>query len=127
MKNRQKNLIYWAVAILVVGGIIGALVYQANQPGAFDNLAKCMEKKGVKFFGAYWCPACNNQKRIFGNSEKYLPYIECSDPGQRNQNETCSTAGIEQYPTWEFPGGERSVGIMTPEELSEKTDCPIVL
>ena len=125
MKNRQKNLLYWGIAISVVVGAIGGLVLYSNQPGALDELAKCLDEKGATFFGAYWCPACNKQKTTFGRSAQYLPYTECSDPGTRNQNELCASAGIKSYPTWEFVDGERTVGVLSPQELSEKTSCPL--
>ena len=123
MKNRQKNLLYWGIAILVIVGLVGGLIYYSSQPGALDELAKCLKEKGTTFYGAYWCPACNKQKLAFGSSAQYLPYAECSDPGTRNQNELCATAGIESYPTWEFSGGERIVGVLSPSDLAEKTGC----
>jgi len=125
MKNRQKNILYWGIAVLVVVSAVGGLVYYSNQPGPLDGLAKCLKDKGTIFYGAYWCPVCNKQKTAFGRSAQYLPYTECSDPGTRNQNELCSTAGIESYPTWEFAGGERLTGVLSPEKLAEKTSCAL--
>ena len=123
MKNKQKNLLYWGVAILVIATITGGAIYFSNQPGPLDNFAKCLKDKGAIFYGAYWCPACNKQKSTFGRSAQYLPYTECSDPNTKNQNELCSNAGIKSYPTWEFEDGERITGVLSPAELSEKTGC----
>ena len=125
MKNKQKNLLYWGIAVLVVVLIIGGLVLYSNQPGPLDQFAKCLKDKGATFYGAYWCPACNKQKTIFGRSTQYLPYAECSNPGARDQNELCIAAKIEAYPTWEFEGGERITGVLSPEKLSEKTGCAL--
>ena len=125
MKNRQKNLLYWGIAILVVAGIVGGLIYYANQPAPLDELAKCLGEKGATFYGAYWCPVCNKQKTTFGRSAQYLPYTECSDPGTRNQNELCANAKIEAYPTWEFANGERMTGALSLTQLSEKTGCAL--
>jgi len=125
MKNRQKTFLYWGIAIFAVVSVIGGFVYYSNLPGELDELAKCLGDKGATFFGAYWCPACNQQKTLFGRSVQYLPYAECSDPGTRNQNERCIEAGIERYPTWEFANGERLEGVLTPSQLAEKTSCPL--
>lgn len=69
----------------------------------YDSLAKCLSDKGVKMYGAYWCPHCQNQKKAFGDSFKYINYIECAD-GQNGQTQICKDNGITGYPTWEFPG-----------------------
>lgn len=70
----------------------------------YDSFAKCLTEKGVKMYGAYWCGHCANQKKAFGESFKYVNYIECADENNRNiQLEVCVKAGIEGYPTWEFP------------------------
>lgn len=125
MKNRQKTLLYWGIATLVVASMVGAIIYYSNLPGELDELAKCLKDKGATFYGTYWCPACNQQKTAFGRSAQYLPYAECSDPGSKSQNALCSGLGIQRYPTWEFADGERLEGVLTPSELSEKTSCPL--
>lgn len=68
----------------------------------YDNFAKCLTEKGVKMYGAYWCSHCQNQKKAFGDSFKYVTYIECADPNSQGQLEVCTKAGITGYPTWEF-------------------------
>ena len=29
-------------------------------------------------YGAYWCPHCQAQKKVFGESFQYVPYVECT-------------------------------------------------
>ncbi|MEX2054392.1 MAG: hypothetical protein WD883_02530 [Candidatus Colwellbacteria bacterium] len=125
MKNRQKVALYWAVAIVAVVGIIGGLVFYSNQPGPLDTFAKCLGEQGASFYGAYWCPACNEQKNMFSRSQQHLPYIECSDPGTRTQNQTCAEADIQAYPTWELASGERIEGVIPLEQLAALTTCEL--
>jgi len=125
MKNKQKTIIYWVVALVAAAGIIGALVFYSNQPGPLDAFATCLGDQGATFYGAYWCPACNQQKTLFGKSQQYLPYTECSEPGTRAQNETCIAAGIERYPTWEFAGGQRIEGVIPLDGLAQLTTCEL--
>ncbi|MDP3953733.1 MAG: hypothetical protein Q8P99_02855 [bacterium] len=125
MKNKQKVALYWAIAIVIVASVIGALVFYSNQPGPLDTFAKCLGDQESTFYGAYWCPACNQQKTLFGKSQQHLPYVECSEPGSRDQNETCIEAGIQAYPTWEFANGERIEGVLSPEQLAQLTTCQL--
>ena len=127
MKN--KTIIY-VLSIAVLAIIIAGILSFFNEtvdtgPGKYDTLATCMKEKGVKFYGAFWCPHCRDQKKLFGNSAKLLPYVECSTPDASGQTQICIDAKIESYPTWEFADGTRQSGDMTPEELASKTQCPL--
>ena len=122
---QKKNILTW---IIIVGAIvlsIGLLVYQNLKPGQYDEFAKCLKDKGAIFWGAFWCPHCQNQKKIFGNSAKLLPYVECSLPSGKSQTQECTDKEIKGYPTWEFADGSREVRVMSPKELAEKTGCAI--
>jgi glutaredoxin len=127
--NLKKNsglLITLGAIVLVVGGLVFLSNRTANAPGQFDGLAQCLTEKGVKFYGASWCPHCAEQKRMFGNSMKYVDYVECALPdNQRGQTKACDDAGIESYPTWTFPGGERVTGEQLPQVLAEKAGCSV--
>lgn len=101
-------------------------VASSNEPGKLDAFATCLKDAGVKFYGAFWCPHCQEQKKLFGSSEKLLPYIECSTPDSQGQTTICKEQKIEGYPTWEFSDGTRQSGEMTLEQLSEKSQCPLV-
>lgn len=117
--------VFWAVlAVLIVGGF-GASMYLKTLPGKYDTLAQCLSEKGAKFYGAFWCPHCQEQKRFFGNSAKLLPYIECSLPDGKTQTQECIDKKIVQYPTWIFADGSTLVGERQPKELAEKTGCAL--
>ena len=74
-------------------------------------------------YGAYWCPHCINQKKSFGDSWKYVNYIECSLPGGQGQTEICQQAGITGYPTWEFQDGSRLSGEVPFPVLMQRSGC----
>ena len=95
----------------------------SSGPGQYDALATCLKDKGAKFYGAFWCPHCAEQKKIFGNSVKLLPYVECSTPDAVGQTQACIDAKIESYPTWVFPDGSRLSGAIYPDELAKKAGC----
>lgn len=90
----------------------------------YDTFAQCLTDAGAKFYGAYWCPHCQAQKKLFENSTK-LPYIECSTPNGQSQTQVCIDAKITGYPTWDFADGSRADGQQTFEQLAEKTNCPL--
>src|SRR3989344_4718659 len=65
-------------------------------------------------------------KKKFGESFRYMNYVECDPRGDNEQSELCIEKGIEFYATFEFNGDpdSRLVGKPTFQELSEKTGCP---
>ncbi|RMF43264.1 MAG: hypothetical protein D6753_05665, partial [Planctomycetota bacterium] len=42
--------------------------------------AKALTDSGTRFFGAAWCPFCTQQKELFEDGGKYLPFIEVTNP-----------------------------------------------
>ena len=128
MTHSQKTLaaIVGSV-VIVVGGIIALTRYQApTVAGQYDTLASCLTSKGVKFYGASWCPHCAEQKRILGASMSKINYVECALPGnQQGQTQVCKDAKIDTYPTWEFADGTRVSGVQQPQALADKSGCTV--
>jgi hypothetical protein len=88
------------------------------------ELADHLRASKVKFFGAYWCPHCQQQKTAFGASAKRLPYVECSPNGQRGAPATeCIGAGIKNYPTW-IINERRLERVLSPRLLARYTGFP---
>jgi hypothetical protein len=126
MKKYAGLLVALAAVVVVIGGLVFLSKRESSKPGQYDKLAQCLTEKGVKFYGASWCPHCAEQKRKFGNSMKYVTYVECALPGnQRGQTKACDDAKIEGYPTWVFPDDSRLSGEQLPKALGEKAGCSI--
>lgn len=102
------------------GGINGAHTVAS---GELDGFAQCLTDNGVTMYGAYWCPHCQEQKKLFGASWDIVNYVECSLPNRGGQTEACINAGIESYPTWEFADGTRQSGRLSLDQLAQKTGC----
>lgn len=114
----------------IIAGVVFALlilvfVVLPSMPGPSDDFAKCLSDSGAKIYGAFWCSHCKDQKNMFGSSWKHVNYVECSTPDGKGQTEICIAEGIRSYPTWEFPDGERDSGVISFQELSEKTGCTL--
>ena len=100
-------------------GIVGKA--PAAEDPVLRSLAVHLADKGVKMYGADWCPHCQDQKALFGAAAKRLPYVECSMGSQSaGQTSECRTARINTYPTWEI-AGKRYEEILTPLRLAELT------
>ncbi|GIU68879.1 MAG: hypothetical protein KatS3mg002_0115 [Candidatus Woesearchaeota archaeon] len=98
---------------------------QSKEETNLDDFAKCLTEKGAKMYGAYWCPHCNNQKEMFGDSVKYITYVECAVEGQPQvQTPECIAERIAGYPTW-IINGERYPGEQTLQTLSKLTGCKL--
>lgn len=120
------KLTWLIVSVLFIAGVVW-LIMAPTKPGKLDSFATCIKDSGAKFYGAFWCPHCQNQKAMFGSSAKLLPYIECSTPDGKGQLSICREAGVEGYPTWEFVTASttRESGELSLETLSELTSCPL--
>ncbi len=126
MKKYTSLIVTLAAIVLVVGALVYLNRKQGSTPGQYDKLAQCLTQKGVKFYGASWCPHCAEQKRIFGASMKYVDYVECAVPGDNSQQtQVCIDNKIASYPTWVFPDGTRVTGEQQPKALADKVGCPL--
>ncbi|MBI2610988.1 hypothetical protein HYW60_03585 [Candidatus Kaiserbacteria bacterium] len=122
---RKGALIFWGIILLLVVAAIGVSLFSKTGPGNLDSFAQCLKDKGAVFYGAFWCPHCQNTKNMFGASAKLLPYVECSTPDGKSQLQACVDKKIENYPTWEFADGSRLTGERTLQELADKTGCTL--
>ncbi len=122
----KKSYIVYAVILLLIAGLFYWSYWNSKQPGKYDEFAKCLTEKGVKFYGAYWCPRCADQKKLFGNSMQYIDYIECAIPGGDKgvQTAICQKEKIESYPTWEI-NGQKTIGVLQLSYLASVTGCNI--
>ncbi len=83
------------------------------------SLAEHLANTEAKFYGASWCPHCNDQKELFGSSSKRIPYVECSPGGPRAPQATvCRDKDIKSYPTW-IINGERLSGTQSLDTLAQ--------
>ena len=116
-----------AVAILVLHG--NYVAPEAEPVGPEDPtvraLAEHLTDEGVLFYGASWCPHCQEQKRLFGASASRLPYIECGAGGPNApQAPSCSAAGVQTYPTWVIKGRATVGQVLSLAQLADATGFP---
>jgi len=122
----RSNRIFIYAALVALAFGVAYLVNHRNEH-KYDGFARCLGDRGVKMYGAYWCPHCQDQKEKFGASFKSVPYIECGVQGDTHaQSQACKDADVKHYPTWQFPPmGERVERIFTLEELADRTGCAL--
>lgn len=122
----MKKQILIVLAVLVV--VLGVAVFfsqKSSAPGQYDTFATCIKDSGAKFYGAFWCPHCREQKAMFGSSVKLLPYVECSTPDGQSQTAVCKEKEIKSYPTWTFANGETGNGTLDFKALASSTGCAL--
>jgi glutaredoxin len=87
-------------------------------------LARHLKQVGAVMYGAYWCPHCQDQKRLFGEkAAQIINYVECSPNGPNApQAEACQAKEIRSYPTWEINGQLQEPGVIRLEQLAELTN-----
>jgi hypothetical protein len=118
----RKMLTWAAIGVVVVGGYL-ALYYRNNHH--YDAFAKCLSSKQAKMYGLYWCPHCIDQKEKFGKSFQYVPYVECAIKDSREMAPECTQAGVKLFPSWQFGSNPPKEGILSLEELGDKTGCSL--
>lgn len=83
------------------------------------ELAKHLTSRGIKMYGAFWCPHCFEQKQLFGQEAfKEIIYIECDPSGKNPQTQVCVDAKIESFPSWEIKG-KIEPGVKLLDELAQ--------
>jgi uncharacterized membrane protein/glutaredoxin len=115
-----------AVVILLLHLSYSSPVAESQGPEdpATQALAEHLSQQGVLFYGAYWCPHCQEQKRLFGPSAHRLPYIECGPGGPSAPSApSCRAAGISTYPTWVIHGRARAE-VLNLQQLANLTGFP---
>jgi len=117
----------WIVIVLVAlgGGWGGYYYFSYRKVSTLDGFAKCLNSKGARMYGAWWCPHCADQKEAFGYAFQYVNYTECSPQGQRTETDQCKQAGIKHFPTWHFADGSNTEGVLPLTQLSQKTGCKL--
>ncbi len=122
-----------AVAAVVLVGVGGYALLGGGGDGPtgditeedLNDFAQCLAENDATFYGAYWCPHCNQQKAVFGDAMQHVDYVECSPDGQEAPRaEICDEKQIESYPTW-IIDGERHTGVQSLQELAGATGCEL--
>jgi uncharacterized membrane protein/Zn ribbon nucleic-acid-binding protein len=114
-------LVAGLVMLAMHGNTRAPIVPVEGEDPYLAGLAAALSDSGARFYGASWCPHCNEQKAMFGLSAERLPYVECSPGGrQAPASRTCVAAGVRSYPTWVFGDGERVVSVFSPSELADR-------
>ena len=116
----SKIILSIILGFLLTSGIVFFLLSGDKSNAALDEFSRCLAEKKVTMYGADWCPHCQNEKKAFGSSFKFIPYIECPEDPKR-----CLAAGISGYPTWIFSDGRRLEGEQGVEKLSQESGCPL--
>lgn len=114
----------WTVNRLTIAVAVAAALFvwqndllQPENP-RLQALAIHLDESGAKFYGAFWCPACQQQKRLFGASADRLPYVECNPHGRgQGLAEACVVDRVSSFPTWIIEG-RRYEGVIEPETLA---------
>jgi glutaredoxin len=82
-------------------------------------LVEYLAANDVKFYGAYWCSHCQEQKSLFGAAAAAkLPYIECAADGENSQRQLCKDKDIKYFPTWVI-GGKYFTGTKDLKEIAK--------
>lgn len=120
-RRRLASVVPGALAAAVLVPLGAAFIYAMPAGGGsgFEGaLARHLREKGAVMYGAYWCPHCTEQKALFGDAAKDLPYVECAKDGINARPDLCEQAGVKSFPTWVM-GTERREGTQSLQALAD--------
>jgi hypothetical protein len=118
----NKNIFLLIIGLLILG-TIATILLKSNggiPSTKYDAFAQCLASKNLTMYGAVWCSHCKAEKARFGDSFKYVPYVECTE-----KPDECLAKGVEGYPTWIDANGVKYVGEQGLEKLSEISSCQL--
>ena len=116
--NFRKYVLLSMVGLIVV--FLSMTVYSySQQPGEYDDFAKCLTESEAVVYGNDFCSYTGKQLNYFGKSDKYLNYVKCA-----SNQELCDEKGVTLTPTWEI-NGSMYKSVQTFEKLSGLTGCEI--
>lgn len=113
--------------ILGIGVFILAVLFVAKialtggpveNPG-LDSFAQCLTDSGLVMYGTEWCSYCKKQKELFGDSFRFVDYVDCDKDG-----ESCTREGIKGFPTWKI-SGESYPGVKSFDVLGSLSGCEL--
>jgi hypothetical protein len=114
---------------LLLGGSVLSLLILAGCGGTsgadYAEFAQCLNDEEIVMYGAFWCPHCEDQKDLFGDSFENINYVECDANGENPQPELCIANQITGYPTWTRSDGEQMAGFRTLEQLEAFSTCEL--
>lgn len=122
-KGNTKKVLTWIGILALFGGAYYAGWYHLNHK--YDAFAQCLAARQAKMYGLYWCPHCLEQKKEFGASFRYVPYVECAIKGSNEMAAACKIAGVKLFPSWQFGMDPPKEGVLSMEALSDKTGCAL--
>ena len=122
MKLKKSSIVLWMIAIIVLAILLFYNPFKSknSDTGQYDSFAQCLTDVGVKMYGTEWCPHCQNQKKLFGKSFKFINYIDCD-----KNKQTCLIEGIQGYPTWKL-NGQGYTGEQSFESLAKISGCKLI-
>jgi hypothetical protein len=122
--SARKSLA-WALVLMVVAGLYYAAWHYRSHK--YDKFARCLSAKQATMYGLFYCSHCAEQKEMFGQSFHYVHYVECAlkGPPVPELAPQCKAAGINLFPSWQFGAAAPKEGVLSLEELSQKSGCSL--
>jgi uncharacterized membrane protein len=119
-RRKLSALVPGALAAAILAPLGAAFIFAMPAGGGagFEGaLARHLRETGAVMYGAHWCPHCSEQKALFGDAAKDVPYVECAADAVNGRPDLCEKAGVKVFPTWVI-GTERREGVLSLSALA---------
>jgi uncharacterized membrane protein len=118
-RRRLGAFVPGALTAAVLVPFAAAFIYATPEgaSGYEGALARHLKASGAVMYGAHWCPHCTEQKALFGDAARDVPYVECAADAVNGRPDLCEKAGVKAFPTWVM-GTERREGVQSLSALA---------
>lgn len=103
---------------------VGSLVAEGEPADDLVGFAKALAATTTVLYGADWHTGTADQRRLFQDGGKYLPFVNVTKP-DRSPNQIATQNGITVYPTWIFPDGSRLEGFQSLATISLRSGVSV--
>lgn len=107
------------VAMVAIATCASSDLLSSEPASPKEQLAIHLTQSGAVMYATYWCPYCQRQEALFGETAfQYIERVECDPRGDNPQPERCRAAGVRGLPTW-IINGQNYPGLRSLAELAD--------
>ncbi|MBW2982883.1 hypothetical protein KY327_01110 [Candidatus Woesearchaeota archaeon] len=121
-KKPTSTYIFIVLGVLIAAGLL-TLIFTGQRD--YEGFAQCLADEGYVMAGTEWCSHCADQKSMFKGAFDDVIRPEGAYKDCDRDKQWCEEQGIEGYPTWVTPDGNKIAGVQKLPTLARISSCDL--